>query len=173
MSTLTLSLALVLAAGASSLAVADDEQDHSQSHHQHHSAHTAASGPSSGTPKDVRQLVKYPDLLRVHTLANMRYHLQTMGMIQEALAGGSFDTARELAENRLGMSSLRLHGAHEVAKYMPKGMQEAGTAMHRSASQFALVAQEASVTGDLRATLASLAKINQTCVACHAAYRLQ
>ena len=26
------------------------------------------------------------------------------------------------------MSSLKRHGAHEVAQFMPKGMQEAGTA---------------------------------------------
>ena len=71
------------------------------------------------------------------------------------------------------MSSLELHGAHEVAKYMPVGMQEAGTAMHRSASQFAVVAKDASVTDDLKLALAALANLNPTCVACHAAYRLQ
>ena len=71
------------------------------------------------------------------------------------------------------MSSLEMHGASEVAGYMPKGMQEAGTAMHHAASQFAIVAKDASATGDLRPALASLARLNQTCVACHAAYRLQ
>ena len=71
------------------------------------------------------------------------------------------------------MSSLEMHGAAEVAQYMPKGMQEAGTAMHRSASQFATVAKDASVTGDVKSALASLARLSQTCVACHAAYRLQ
>lgn len=123
--------------------------------------------------KDTRQLVKYPAPLRLHTLVNMRDHLATMGEIQAALASGSFDKASDVAEQRLGMSSLEAHGAHEVAKYMPKGMQDAGTAMHHTASQFALVAKDASVTGDLKPVLASLAKLNQTCVACHAAYRLQ
>ncbi|MEO7337563.1 MAG: hypothetical protein ABIV63_13375 [Caldimonas sp.] len=115
----------------------------------------------------------YPTPLRIHTLANMRDHLQTMGDIQQALSTGSFDKASELAEQRLGLSSLELHGAHDVARYMPAGMQEAGLAMHRAASKLALVANDASVTGDLKSVLASLHRLNQTCVACHAAFRLQ
>jgi len=117
--------------------------------------------------------VRYPDALRVHTLINMRDHLSTMGRIQQALSDGSFDEASALAEQRLGMSSLELHGAHEVAVYMPKGMQQAGMDMHRMASRFAIVAKDASVTGDLKPALASLAQLNRTCVACHAAFRLQ
>jgi hypothetical protein len=122
---------------------------------------------------DTRTFVKYPDTLRIHTLANMRDHLVSMAKIQESLAKGSFDEASDIAEQRLGMSSLGLHGAHEVAKFMPKGMQDAGTAMHRSASRFAIVAKDASVTGDVKAPLAALAVVSQTCVACHAAYRIQ
>lgn len=142
-----------------------------QHQHQQHMQGERAPATSTG-PADTRRLVRFPEPLRSHTLANMRDHLQTLGQIQEALATGAFDRASELAEQRLGMSSLRLHGAHEVAKYMPDGMQQAGTAMHRSASQFALVAKDASVTGDLKPALASLATLNQTCVACHAGYRL-
>ncbi len=111
--------------------------------------------------------------MSVHPPANMRDHLQTMGDIQEAFSKGSFDKASELAEQRLGMSSLQMHGAHEVAEYMPKGMQDAVAAMHHSASQFAVVAKDASVTGALESTMASLHRLNQTCVACHAAYWLQ
>jgi hypothetical protein len=117
--------------------------------------------------------VKFPEPLRVHTLANMRDHLQVLGEIQGLLGTGAFDKAADLAESRLGMSSLGVHGAHEVAKYMPKGMQDAGTAMHRSASQFARVATDASVTGDLKEPLKALSTVSQTCVACHAGYRLQ
>ncbi|MEZ5739404.1 MAG: hypothetical protein R3E68_08065 [Burkholderiaceae bacterium] len=102
----------------------------------------------------------------------MRDHLVTLAGIQQALASGRFDDASDLAENRLGMTSLALHGAHDVAKYMPEGMQAAGTAMHRSASRFAIVVREASATGELKPALAELAKVSQTCVACHAGYRL-
>lgn len=122
---------------------------------------------------DARQLVPFPSALRSHTLANMRDHLAAMGEIQAALAGGSFDRASEVAEQRLGMSSLALHGAHEVGPHMPEGMRNAGTAMHRAASRFALVAKDASASGELRPALAALAALNLTCVACHAAYRLQ
>jgi hypothetical protein len=168
MNRLGIAFALALVASANSPALSAE----TSSHDQHHD-HMAASAQRQPGPKDARQLVKYPESLRIHTLANMRDHLSTMGQIQEALASGFFEKASDLAEQRLGMSSLELHGAHEVAKYMPKGMQDAGTAMHRTASRFAIVAKDAAVTSDLKPVLASLAKINQSCVVCHAAYRLQ
>jgi hypothetical protein len=122
---------------------------------------------------DTRVMVQFPEMLRTHTLANMRDHLLALAEIQDQLARGAFDKASDIAERRLGMSSLGLHGAHDVAKFMPQGMQAAGTAMHRSASQFAIVAKDASVTGDLKGSVAALARVSQTCVACHAAYRIQ
>lgn len=69
------------------------------------------------------------------------------------------------------MSSLGLHGAHDIAPYMLQGMQDIGTQMHRSASRFAVEAQNASVDNDVRPTLARWAPWCNT-VACHAAYRL-
>jgi cytochrome c556 len=71
------------------------------------------------------------------------------------------------------MSSFEVHGAHEVAPYMPKGMQQLGEAMHRAASQFAVATQEAAVENDVGKALAAFAKVTQACVACHAAYRLK
>ena len=131
-----------------------------------HDAHTAAKA-------DTRQPVPFPEPMRSHTLANMRDHLAALGEIQAALGRGDYDTAADTAEQRLGMSSLDDHGAHDVAGFMPQGMQDAGTAMHRSASRFSVVARDASVTGDLGAAVAALALVSQTCVACHAAYRLE
>lgn len=130
-----------------------------------HAVHVGAADP--------RTMVQFPEMLRTHTLANMRDHLLALAEIQDQLARGAYDKASDIAELRLGMSSLGLHGAHDVAKFMPQGMQAAGTAMHRSASQFAVVAKDASVTGDLKGSLAALARVSQTCVACHAAYRIQ
>lgn len=130
-----------------------------------HAAHAPAADP--------RVMVQFPEMLRTHTLANMRDHLLALAEIQDHLAHGGYDKASDTAEQRLGMSSLGLHGAHDVAKFMPQGMQAAGTAMHRSASQFAIVAKDASVTGDVKSSLAALARVSQTCVACHAAYRIQ
>lgn len=157
-------------AGGSRLARAADEQEHQHQHQQHMHMGT---GDGAAATQDARQLVRFPEPLRSHTLQNMRDHLLTLGRIQDALAQGKFDDASELAETRLGMASLPLHGAHDVAPYMPEGMQQAGTAMHRSASRLALSIKDASVTGELKSTLAALGALNQTCVACHAAYRLR
>jgi hypothetical protein len=52
-------------------------------------------------------------------------------------AHGEPEKAGKIAEERLGMSSLRLHCGAEVAKYMPQGMQDAGMEMHKAASRFA------------------------------------
>lgn len=138
--------------------------------HGSHAGHSGEAGTSTG---DTRRLVTFPDALRAHTLANMRDHLQVLGEIQALLAASAFDEAADLAESRLGLSSLRLHGAHEVARFMPQGMQDAGTAMHRAASRLARAATDASATGDLGAPLQALSAVTRTCVACHAAYRLQ
>lgn len=144
-----------------------------------HEAHVYPSSPAApvgmahSQADDPRVLVHFPDMLRAHTLANMRDHLLALAEIQDQLARGAFDKASDIAEQRLGMSSLGLHGAHDVAQFMPQGMQAAGTAMHRSASQFAIVAKDASVTADVKGSVAALAKVTQTCVACHAAYRIQ
>lgn len=103
----------------------------------------------------------------------MRDHLITLSRIQEYLAKHEFDKAGKLAEERLGMSSFGLHGAHEVAPYMPKGMQEAGTGMHRAASRFAIATQQAAIDNDVGHALGALNEVTQACIGCHAAYRLQ
>lgn len=130
-------------------------------------------GEDTARPADTRQVVDFPGPLKERELTNMRDHLQTLSEIQNYLAKYDFDRAADLAEKRLGMSSFDLHGSHEVAPYMPKGMQEAGTALHHAASRFAVAAQDAAVDRDLGRALGSLNEVTQTCVACHAGYRLR
>jgi cytochrome c556 len=120
-----------------------------------------------------RELVQLPPMMREHMLANMRDHLKAVGEIQQALAESAFDRAAAVAEQRLGMSSLALHGASHMAPLMPKPMQDQGTAMHHAASQFAIEAQNAAATADLKPALAALARMSAACVGCHAAYRVQ
>ena len=146
----------------------------------HHGAPAApAAKPSldepsaEAAPADARQLVAFPTALRDHTLANMRDHLVALEEIQQAMAAERFDDAARIAEARLGMSSLGLHGAHEVAKFMPQGMQEAGTGMHRAASRFTIAVKDAGVTGDLKPAVAALAAVTAQCNGCHAGYRLK
>ena len=123
--------------------------------------------------QDTRQKVEMPPMMQEHMLNNMRDHLRALTDIQEALAKKDFDQAAEIAEQRLGLSSLEAHGAAHMAPYMPKPMQDIGTAMHRAASRFARVAQEAPVKGDMSPVFAGLAGVLQQCVACHTTYRIR
>ncbi len=134
--------------------------------HQGHMDHSASA-------VDKRQSVQLPPELVEHTLSNMRDHLLALQQINEALGRGEPENAGKIAEERLGMSSLGLHGAAEVAKYMPQGMQDAGTAMHKAASRFAIEAQNVAVTGELRPAFGALGEIMAACVGCHAGYRLK
>ena len=147
---------------------------HDPAQHQHQ-ATPAAGSPAAPEPaqQDTRTPVDFPAQLKQHELANMRDHLATLAGIQDFLSRHEFDKAGELAEKRLGMSSFGLHGAHAVAPYMPGGMQDLGGAMHRAASRFASVAQEASIDHDLAKAIGALIAVTQACVACHAAYRLK
>jgi cytochrome c556 len=122
---------------------------------------------------DTRQPVTMPAPMREHMLANMRDHLTAMGEIQTALAKGQYTQAAEIAEQRIGMSSLDKHGASHMAPYMPKAMQDIGTNMHRAASRFARTAQEAAVGNDLARTLGALGELTQQCVACHTSFTIK
>ncbi|WP_230646788.1 hypothetical protein [Bradyrhizobium sp. Leaf401] len=150
------------------VAVAQHHEHQGQSGEMDHMGHV-----DQGASKDTRQLVKFPRELIEHTMANMRDHLLTLQQINEALAAGEPEKAGKLAEQRLGMSSLGLHGAAEVAKYMPPGMQDAGTSMHKAASRFAIQAQNVAVTGEMKPAVGALSEVMSACVGCHAGYRLR
>ena len=125
--------------------------------HQHDMA-----APVAGSA-DARQLVKFPEPMRLHTITSMRDHLLALQEIDVALSQNGFDKAASIAEQRLGMSSLELHGAAHIAPFMPQGMQDIGTQMHHAASRFAIEAQNASVGNDVRPALAALGTVMQQC----------
>jgi hypothetical protein len=118
---------------------------------------------------DSRQLVELPEMMQQHMLSNMRDHLVSINEILIDMANGQLDEAAVVAESRLGMSSLKSHGASHMARFMPEGMQQAGTNMHRAASRFALKAQE----GALLPAYSALSKVTSACVACHVSYRIR
>ncbi|NJO14716.1 MAG: hypothetical protein HC877_02925 [Thioploca sp.] len=130
------------------------------------------SNPIIANDNGARQLVEFPPMMQQHLLSNMRDHLLAITEIQQALSSDAFDQAAEIAEKRIGMSSLASHGAAHMAPYMPKEMQAIGTQMHRAASQFAIIAQDSAVDGDIKRAIGALSKITQQCVACHAAFRV-
>lgn len=116
-----------------------------------------------------RQLVELPAMMQQHMLANMRDHLAAVNEILERMGKGELDRAADVAETRLGMSSLDRHGASHMAKFMPEKMRNIGTGMHRAASRFALKAQE----GDALSAYRALTNVTSSCVACHTAYRIR
>lgn len=120
---------------------------------------------------DSRELVELPPSMVEHMLSNMRDHLMAITEIQRALGVGEFQRASDVAEQRIGLSSLEAHGASHMAPYMPKAMQDIGTQMHRAASKFARAAQDAGADGDVGKAIGALSKVTEQCVACHAAYR--
>ena len=118
---------------------------------------------------DTRQMVKLPEMMQQHMMSNMRDHLLSLNEILDNMGKGNLDKAGQIAETRLGMSSLDAHGASHMAPYMPEGMRNAGTAMHRAASKFALKAEE----GEALPAYRMISDITATCVACHAGYRIR
>ena len=144
----------------------------------HQSMHGAPRpGPQAGNKSDdPRDLVTLPAPMQEHMLGNMRDHLATLNPVVGEVSEGKFDSASKLLEERLGMSSLPLHHAAEMAPYFPHDMQEAGTSMHRAASRLAIKLQDASVvqTYDaMREVNAALHEVTSACVACHAGYRIR
>jgi cytochrome c556 len=129
--------------------------------------------PLYATAKDARQKVEMPPMMQEHMLNNMRDHLHALQEIQAALAKSDFDKAADIAERRIGMSSLETHGAAHMAPYMPKPMQDIGMQMHRAASRFSRTAQDAVVKADMAIVLGDFSTLLRQCVACHDSYRLR
>ncbi|MEJ2452750.1 MAG: hypothetical protein P8103_01145 [Candidatus Thiodiazotropha sp.] len=119
--------------------------------------------------EETRELVELPPMMQTHMMSNMRDHLRSLDLILQHLDAGELDLAAEVAESRLGMSSLDLHGASHMAGFMPEEMRAIGTRMHQAASRFALKAQE----GEPLPAYRMLSEISSACVACHTAYRIR
>ena len=124
---------------------------------------------ASITAEETRLLVQLPEMMQQHMMSNMRDHLVAINEILINMANGEPEKAAEVAESRLGMSSLESHGASHMAKFMPEGMRQAGTSMHRAASRFALKAQEEEALPAYKA----LSEVSSACVACHSGYRIR
>jgi hypothetical protein len=126
--------------------------------------------------QDARELVRLPPPMQEHMLGNMRDHLATLNEILGDVANSKYDEAAKIAEQRLGMSSLSLHGAAHLVPYFPKPMQDIGTSMHHAASRLVIVLQDASVTPTaeaMRDINRALHEVTTACEACHTGYRLR
>ena len=129
----------------------------------------AIASSTSAADNDARQLVQMPKMMQEHMMSNMRDHLAAINEILLSMGSGDLYMAAKVAEQRLGMMSLESHGASQMAKFMPEGMRQMGTSMHRAASRFAMKVQE----GELLPAYKSLSEVTSACVACHTAYRIR
>ena len=121
-------------------------------------------------------MVKLPEPMQEHMLGNMRDHLASLNEIIGDVGDGKFDVAAKVAEQHLGMSSLTAHDAAHMAPFFPKPMQDMGTSMHHAASRLVIVLQDASVSPSLDTTRnvsRALHEVTQSCVSCHASYRIR
>ena len=75
---------------------------------------------TTASSSDSRVLVDLPEMMQEHMLSNMRDHLAAINEILIHLSNGELDKASETAEFRLGLSSLKSHGASHMAKFMPE-----------------------------------------------------
>ncbi len=128
---------------------------------------TFVAQPSFADP-DTRTKVDMPDMMKAHMLGGMRDHLLALNEIQSALAKRDTDKAGDIAETRLGMSSMVSHDASHMAPFMPEEMKSIGIAMHHAASRFAMTVKE----GDMSRSLDALSEVTGQCVACHMSYRV-
>lgn len=104
--------------------------------------------------QDHRQLVEMPAKTRALMRADMQDHLAALTTIFALLADDQYEKAGEVAEQRMGKSTMGKHRESGVppGRYMPLAMRELGWGMHESASELAEVAKQ----GDVNKTYAAL-----------------
>jgi hypothetical protein len=123
-----------------------------------------------------RKLVKFPEMTQKHMLANMRAHLRAMKEIMNALSTGEAEKAGQIAENRLGISSMDRRGASQITPYMPPAMRSLETKMRRAASRFALAASDYELAPSHRTSMkmfGELEEITKNCNGCHNSFRIR
>ena len=131
---------------------------------------------NAGEMQDSRQLIKVPKDIETKMLVNMRDHIVALDEIIGAVEAGEYEKAEEVAESRLGWSSLVRLGDQEVADHWAKPMQLMADEMYRSASNFVIVAQNASVEESkesYKTVIQALGKMTSACRNCHEAFRVR
>ncbi|MGA7801186.1 MAG: hypothetical protein WCC36_10285 [Gammaproteobacteria bacterium] len=128
---------------------------------------------ASSSVVDNRLVVDFPPAFKRQELAHMRDHLESLQLITHYLAEDDYQAASDVANRRLTRGGMSAHDRHQAAHYMPGKMLAMGAAMHRAAGHFAIVAQDAAVSGDMASTLRALAEVQNRCIACHRTYRMK
>lgn len=122
-------------------------------------------------PQDPRQLVTMPAISQAVLREEMIDNLGALHEILALLPQNKLKEAADIAEQRLGRSSMGKHAARTrgqgPGRYMPEAMRNIGLTMHDAASEFASIAR----SGDQTKAYAALQQVTANCVACHATYR--
>ena len=120
---------------------------------------------------DSRQLISMPNETRKLMREDMMNNLSALNEIFAHLTENNFNDAAEVAENRMGKSSMGKHRSTGMGpgRFMPIEMRNIGWTMHEAASEFAVIAKQ----GDLTNAYNALQKVTSACVACHYGYRTQ
>ena len=123
----------------------------------------------SSSGGDARQLVSMPDQAREFMRKDMLDHLSALNEIIGYLASNNLDAAAEVAETRMGRSSMGKHRATGMGpgRFMPLEMRNLGWGMHDAATAFSKIAKQ----GDVKNAYNALQKVTSSCVACHYSYR--
>lgn len=120
---------------------------------------------------DSRQFVEMPAETQQLMRKDMQDHLAAISAILGYLANKEFKAAAEVAEKRMGKSSMGKHRATGMGpgRFMPLAMRDIGWGMHGAASNLA----EAAQSGDLDKSYAALHKVMNSCVTCHLSFRIR
>jgi len=126
-------------------------------------------GAGKSPDSDLRHLASMPDEARRLMREDMLDHLAALNEIIGYLAENNLAAAADVAETRMGKSSMGKHRGTGMGpgRFMPLEMRELGWGMHESATEFSLVAKK----GDLKSAYNALQKVTSSCVACHYSYR--
>jgi sulfite reductase alpha subunit-like flavoprotein len=140
------------------------------------SAMICSASASAGEMTDSRQLVELPKNIESKMLINMRDHIAALDDIIAAVHVDKYDKAADIAESRLGWSSLVRRGDQDVTKHWAAPMQKMADSMYRAASNFVIVAQDASVEEtkeSYKKVIGSIQKITTACRGCHGVFRVR
>ena len=118
---------------------------------------------------DTRQFVEMPEQARKLMREEMLEHLSALNEIIAYLAANNLDAAAEVAESKMGRSSMGKHRGTGMGpgRFMPPEMRSIGRGMHEAATEFSQRAKQ----GDSKNAYVALQKITGSCVACHYGYR--
>lgn len=125
--------------------------------------------PTAAT--DNRQFVEMPEEAQQLMRKDMRDHLLAVSEILSYLANNDLSSAAEVAEQRLGESSMGRHRETGMGpgKYMPLSMKQIGQSMHKAATKFAAVADN----GDRDTSYLAFQEVVASCAGCHVSYRVR